>query len=394
MRPGPSRTVTEVLGAILGDLEPLPAAPTALREARGRVLADDVVAATALPPEARAAMDGVAVRAADVEGATSRLPRRLTMDGASLAGRGDRRPLGPGTAREIATGAPLPPGADAVVRVEELSSGDGWVEVHEPVAPGRDVRPAGDDAALGHVLARAGRVVDAGALGGLAGAGVTEVCVVPWPRVVVLPTGDEVVAGSTPDAVGPMLDHLLSADGAGVDVAAPVPDDPAQLVAAVSAGSRTHDLVITVGGASVGRRDHAGDVVAGLAAGETISLAMRPGRPFAWGRTEAGTTVLCLPGSPLAALAAAVLLVRPVVARLAGRRPPRPVTVPLAAPVVGDPRRRSLIAATVDDGHARAVPGHGAADLARLARTSALVDLPAGTERLEAGHPVDAWPLP
>lgn len=390
----PTRTVTEVLGRVLAEVHPRPPVRASLHAAVGRVLAEDVVTATPLPPEARAAMDGVAVRAVDVAGAADHAPRRLTPDGASLAGRADLRPLGEGTAREIATGAPLPPGADAIIRVEDLRRGDGWVEVRAPVAPGHDVRPAGDDAGAGHALAGAGRVVDAGALGGLAGAGIVDVCVVPWPRVLVVPTGDEVVAGTTPDAVGPMLRHLLSGDGADVAVASPVPDDLELLVDAVGSGTQTHDLVVTVGGVSVGPRDHAGELVATLDVGESVSLAMRPGRPFAWGRTGAGVTVLCLPGSPLAALAAAVLLARPVVARMAGRRPPRPAAVPLAAPVVGDPRRRSLLPATMDDGYARAVPGHGSADLARLAATSSLIDLPAGTDRLEAGQPVDVWALP
>ena len=229
---------------------------------------------------------------------------------------------------------------------------------------------------------------------GLAGAGVTEVCAVPRPRVAVLPTGDEVVAGTTPDAVGPMLTHLLAAEGADVDVAVPVRDDPTALAVAVADLAGTHDLVVTVGGVSVGPRDHAGDVVAGLAHGRTVSLAMRPGRPFAWGRTRDGVTVLCLPGTPLAALAGGLLLVRPVVARLAGRRAPRPDRLPLGASVDGDPRRRSMVPATVVEGHVRPVDGHGAADLARLAGTSAMIDLPPGTDRCSAGDLVDTWLLP
>ena len=210
----------------------------------------------------------------------------------------------------------------------------------------------------------------------------------------VLPTGDEVVAGTTPDAVGPMLVHLLGADGADVRVAAPIRDDPDALAAGVAALADGHDLVVTVGGVSVGPRDHAGDVVDGLAVGRTVSLAMRPGRPFAWGRTASEVTVMCLPGTPLAALAGTLLLVRPVVARLAGRPAPRPTRLPLATSVDGDPRRRSMVPAAIVEGHVRPVPGHGAADLARLAATSALVDLPPGTERCAAGDTVDAWVLP
>lgn len=394
MTTAPRSPVAEVLARVLDGLPTLPAVHARLRDAPGHVLATPVVTRSPLPPEARAAMDGVAVRADDLLGATAASPARLVLDGASLAGHGDRRPLDRGTARDIATGAPLPVGADAIVRVEELQRVDGHVEVAAAVAVGHDVRPVGQDAAAGHVLAPAGRLLDAGALGGLAGAGVEEVEIVPAPRVAVLPTGDEVVAGTTPDAVGPMLARLLGADGAVVHVAPPAPDDPTVLQEAVATLAGQHDLVVTVGGVSVGPRDHAGELVRSLATGELVSLAMRPGRPFAWGRTATGTTVLCLPGTPLAALVSAVLLVRPVVARLAGRPSPRSARLPLGTSVDGDPRRRSMVPATVVDGHVRPVDGHGAANLARLAATSALVDLPAGTERCAAGESVDTWLLP
>lgn len=394
MTGAPRSPVAEVLAQVLDGLARLGTVTVPLHAAAGCVLAGPATTSTPLPPEDRAAMDGVAVRAADLAGATADRPCRLALDGASLAGRGDTRDLRPGTAREIATGAPLPAGADAIVRVEDLQHADGMVEVAAPVAVGHDVRPAGQDAPAGHVLAPPGRRLDTGALGGLAGAGVTQVEVVPAPRVAVLPTGDEVVAGTTPDAVGPMLRHLLVADGAVVDVAPPAPDRVEVLRTRVDELAVTHDVVVTVGGASVGPRDHADDVVAGLARGASVSLAMRPGRPFAWGRTAAGVTVLCLPGTPIAALAAAVLLVRPVVAHLAGRSAPRPARLPLGAAVEGDPRRRSLVPAAVVDGHARPVDGHGAADLARLAAASALVDLPAGTGRCATGQVVDVWVLP
>lgn len=390
----PRVAVTEVVGRLLDGLVPLPAVPCPVGGAGGLVTAADVVAPTPLPPEDRAAMDGVAVRSRDLVDATVDGPVALRLDGASLAGHGDRRPLEPGTARGIATGAPLPPGADAIVRVEELRRVGEGVEVVAPVAVGRDVRPAGEDAAEGAVLVPQGRVLGTGGLGGLAGAGVTKVEVVPAPRVAVLPTGDEVVTGTTPDAVGPVLARLLGADRAEVLVADPVADDPDLISRRVRALAEDHDVVVTVGGVSVGPRDHAAELVAGLPVGESLSLALRPGRPFAWGRTRAGVPVLCLPGSPVAALAAAVLLVRPVAARLAGRPSPRPVTVPLGAPATGDERRRCMVPATLDDRTVRPVPGHGAADLARLAATDALVDLAVGTARLDAGTDVDVWVLP
>lgn len=386
--------VAAVLAEVLADLRPGPPVSRDLRDAAGLVCVNDVLAPTPLPPEDRAAMDGVAVRSGDLATASPASPLRLQLDGATLAGRPDQRPLPPVGAREIATGAPLPPGADAIVRVEDLHRTGDVVTVTSAVAAGRDVRPAGEDAARGDPLVLAGRVLDTGAVGGLAGAGVRTVEVVPPPRVAVVPTGDEVVAGTTPDAVGPALAHLLGRDGAEVTVVDPVPDELPLLVAAVHDLAARYDVVITVGGVSVGVRDHAGSLVAALAVGHHVSLAMRPGRPFAWGRTDTGTTVLCLPGTPIAALAATVLIVRPVVARLAGRTPPQTAVMRLGAPVEGHPRFRSLVPARVQDALARPVVGRGAADLARLAGTSSMIDLPAGTERLDAGETVDVWLLP
>lgn len=395
MTSDPRTTVASVLTAILDGLDPLPAVEVEIQRAAGLVVARAITSPTALPPEDRSAMDGIVVRASDVAAASGAAPARLALDGASLAGHADDRPLEPGRARTVATGARVPPGADAVVRIEDCEVDGDSVLVHVAVEPGRDLRPAGQDLAEGGVLVPAGRVVDTGAIAGVAGAGVRVISAVPAPRVVVLPTGDEVVSGTTPDAVGPMLHHLLTADGACVTTTAPVPDDLAALTSAVEAHARSADLVVTVGGASVGARDHAGALVAALAQGRAESLALRPGRPFAWGRTGDGVTVLCLPGSPLAALAASVVLVRPVVARLAGRAQPRPRQVSLGAPVEGHPRLRTLVSAAVGaDGLARPVPGHGSADLARLAGTSLLLDLPPGTERLVAGQSVDGWHLP
>lgn len=389
------RPASAVLAELLAGLRALPPVTMPLTEAAGHVLAGDVLAPTPLPPQARAAMDGIAVRAVDVAGARPGAPVRLAVDGASMAGRGDVRPLAPGTARDVATGAPIPPGADAIVRVEELRREEGHAVVSTAVAGGRDVRPAGGDAVLGEVLLPTGTKLGAAALGGLAGAGVEAVVAIPVPRVVVLPTGDEVVAGTTPDAVGPALRHLLANDGANVIVGEPVPDDLAALSRAVLRHAEHADVVATVGGVSVGQRDHAAALVASLPLGESMSVAVRPARPFAWGRAEGGCTVVCLPGSPVAALVSAVLFVRPVVATLAGRPPPEPSSVTLGAVVAGQTDRRCLVPAScVRGGAAHPLPGHGAADLARLARTQVLLDLPAGTGELRPGVRVAGWLLP
>lgn len=393
MTPTP-QPVTQVLQEILRDLQPLPPVGMSLHQAAGLVTAADIRAPGDLPPVARSAMDGFAIHAADATNATADDPVVLAIHGASLAGQDDTSPLAPGQARSIATGAAMPVNTDAVIRVEDVQATADTIAVRAPVPPGNDVRQAGEDARAGDVLLEAGHVLQAGAIAGLAGAGITQVQVVPAPRVVIVPTGDEIVNGSTPDAVGPGLTHLLSRDGAHVRVASPVRDNLDDLLATVLQEATDADLVVTIGGASVGPRDHADALVAKLAHGSVHALAVRPGRPFAWGRTEDGTPVLCLPGTPMAAIVVGVLLVRPVAARLASRPAPASVQMALGSPVLGDPSRRRMVPAEVDaSGRARPLDGQGASDLAQLARTEILLDIPGGTERIDGGQPVAAWPL-
>lgn len=385
----------DVVAEVLEGLAPRPPVRLPVEDAHGLVLVEEVLAPGALPPQARAAMDGIAVHAADTAQATPDRPVRLRLDGESLAGHDDVRPLGAGTARSIATGAATPQGADAVARREVVAIDDEEAVLTMPVPAGRDLRPAGGDARAGEVLLPAGTVVGALAIGGLAGCGVTEVTVRPRVRVAILPTGDEVVVGSTPDAVAPALERLLAADGATVLRAAPVGDDTATLRTGVDALGERADVVLTIGGASVGPRDRAAALVGTLPHGRTASLALRPGRPMAWGRLEDGTTLLCLPGSPLAAVAVAVAVVRPVVAALAGRPAPVPEVVVAGVSMHRDPQRRLLVPARPDrEGRYAPVPGSGSADLARMARTTVLLDLPAGPRDLAPGDVVDAWRLP
>lgn len=385
----------DVVAEVLDGLAPRPSVRLPVEDAHGLVLAEDVLAPGPLPPQARAAMDGIAVHADDTAPATPDRPVRLHLDGESLAGHDDPRPLPAGTARTIATGAATPQGADAVARREVVAIDEEEAVLTAPVPVGRDLRPAGDDARAGEVLLPAGTVLGALAVGGLAGCGVTEFIVRPRVRVAVLPTGDEVVAGSTPDAVAPALERILAADGATVLRADPVGDDTATLRAAVDALGERADLVVTIGGASVGPRDRAAALVGALPRGRAASLALRPGRPMAWGRLADGTVLLCLPGSPLAAVAVAMAVVRPVVAALAARPAPVPEALVAGVPMHRDQRRRLLVPARPDrGGRYGPVPGSGSADLARMARTTVLLDLDAGTRDVAAGDVVDAWRLP
>jgi molybdopterin molybdotransferase len=388
--------VEEVRERLLRAVTPVTTEAVDLAAAAGRVVGVPIVAPTALPPESRAAMDGVAVRGADVAGAEPGSPAVLRVVGEVLAGAAEGPGISPGTCCRIATGAPLPPGADTVVRVERLSpTDDGTVVVSRPVPSGTDVRHAGEDASEGMTLVAAGRTLSTLALAGIAGAGVTEVEVRRRPRVTVLPTGDEVVRGGTPDALGPALSRLLTADGAAVTVAAPVPDDVDALVRALTTASSVSDLILTTGGVSIGPADLALPALEQAGTGEGLALALRPGRPFAYGRVGP-VPVCCLPGNPAAALAVATVLVRPLVARLLGAPGPVPATARLASDLESSPGLRELVPAEPDPTGrmVRPLAGRGSGNLRRLAAATVLVDVAAPTTHVAAGTDVDVWWLP
>ncbi len=383
--------IEAVVRALLAGLTPLSSERVDVGRAAGRVLAGPILSPTDLPPRDRAAMDGFAVRAADTRPTPGEGRVRLRVDGEARAGAPDERHMQAGACRRISTGADLPPGADAIVRVERADDEGASVLLHGPVHPGTDVRAAGEDARRDAVLADGGMVLGPLRVAGLAGAGVVDVGVHRRPVVLVLPTGDEILAGTTADALSPALAALLARDGAIVDVAPVLPDDAAVLRESVEKALGHADLVVTTGGASVGPHDHAGQVAADLG-GTTASLALRPGRPFA--HAKVGDSVLtCLPGSPVAALAVATLLVRPVVRRLAGLPPPQPTELTAGAAIAPTADRlRHLVPVQVTD-RVRPVAGNGSADLARLAGADGFADVPSGTV-VASGDRVAVWGLP
>jgi molybdenum cofactor synthesis domain-containing protein len=339
----------------------------------GAVLAEPLVARLDLPPFSNSAMDGFAVCAADLAQRPGRPHKRarLRIAGRIAAGDAAHATLTPGQAWAIATGATLPEGADAVVRIEDAlvegsptvegSWADGaWMEAAVEVRPGMNVRHRGEDVAAGDVLAEPGTRMGPGQLAAAAAAGVASLLVHPRPSVAIIPTGDEVSPPGCPlppghvhDAVSIPLAALLEEAGA---VPAPLPvvaDRPDAVQAAVRAAAGAHDLVVTIGGVSVGARDFVGHN-AGLPEIQSVRLALRPARPFAFGRIGRAV-VLCLPGNPGSALVAFEELVRPVVLALAGRPPrPRPsVSALLAEPLVGKPGKVGVVPCKVWAGPCR-----------------------------------------
>lgn len=368
----------EARAAAIAAVRPLASTRVATVGAVGLVLTADAAADRDLPAVPVAAMDGVALRAADTPG--------------SLALAGERRAgdppgtLDPGTAVRIATGAPLPANADTVVRREDVSDHGGAVAV-ERVAPGRDVRPAGSQVRAGEVLVHTGTVLGAGHVALLVGGGIEHVDVHPAPTVGVLVSGDEVVRAlpgddaQVTDVNGPVLGARLRALGARTVDLGVVGDDPAALRSRLVDAAGRCDLVLVTGGTSVGEHDHLHDVLAESGAdARAWRLALRPAKPLVSGAV-AGVPVLGLPGNPNAARVSFELLARPAVAVLAGRDPDEGwQTARLGAAVERGPDGRAHVV-PVRCARADAVveaTACGRADLRGLAAADGLVVVPDG----------------
>lgn len=419
-------TAAEASARVLAAVAPLPAEGVALSDALGRVLTEAVVSPLTLPPWHASAMDGYAVRAVDVRGASSESPVALAVDGTVAAGHDDPRALPAGTARRIMTGAPLPPGADAVVRVEDTDGGGERVLVRRALAPGRDVRPRGEDVREGDVVLDAGVVLGPARIGLLAACGVAAVRAHRRPRVALLGSGDELVplerAGEA--IAGRRIvasnNYALAAavrEAGGVPVDLGVAADTIESVRERLAGGLDCDLLVTTAGVSAGEFDCMHDAVGGMGGcAERWSVRMRPGAPMGFGRvgdavfggTTLGGTALGAPpwvglsGNPGAALVAFELFVRPAVRRMAGHSALFRRTVPVvldepvavAAPVLH--LLRVTLAAGAGVGalaRARLAGAQGAGRLTTAARADALLVVPEGRTRCEVGDVLAAIPL-
>jgi molybdopterin molybdotransferase len=316
-------SVEEAQQRILAALTPVPAETVSLSEALGRVLAEDVAARVTQPWAPVSAMDGYAVRAADV----ATVPATLTEVAAVPAGASFGGQVRPGECVRIFTGAPLPEGTDAVVLQEKAVAEGTRVTVNDSVPEGRHVRPAGLDFRVNDVLLKTGRMLTARDIG------LASAMNVPWlqvrrrPRVAILATGDEIVMPGDP--IGPnqivsanslALSALVTACG-GEPINLGIARDDRESLRSLAAGATGADLLITSGGASVGEHDLVRDVLGeqGLAL-DFWRIAMRPGRPLMFGRIS-GTPLLGLPGNPVSSMVCAVLFGRPSLRALLGLPP-------------------------------------------------------------------------
>jgi molybdopterin molybdotransferase len=372
----------------------LSAEAVALPDTLGRTLAEDVHAIREQPPYPASAMDGWGLRAADS-------PGRLHIAGESAAGGPYEAPLGPGEAVRIFTGAALPAGADSIVIQENARRDGGLVEV--PAAQAGDwVRPAGCDFHAGERLLARGARLDAWRLSLAAAGGRGELNVAQRPRVSFLSTGEEIVDPGAPagryqifDAATAALVALAGQWGGAATRLRPVGDDIGATAAAVRAADC--DLVVTVGGASVGDHDLVKPALAELGLELAVeSVNVRPGRPTWFGRLADGRRVLGLPGNPASALVCAELFLRPLLLAMQGADPALPmVAIRAAAPFPKNGPREHWMRAHITPGadgdlRAEAFPDQDSSLVSVFAMADALVRRPAGAEPLAAGEPVEA----
>lgn len=420
------KPVEEAVAEILRHVEPLPDESVGLLEARGRVLAEDIIADLDVPPFRNSAMDGYAVRAADTAGATPESPAVLRVVADVAAGETADTPVPAGGAVRIMTGAPIPPGADAVVRFEETS--EAWPEARRPeigqvaiLVPamvGQNIREAGEDLRAGTVVMSRGRVLRPAEIGVLAALGRATVRVVRRPRVAILATGDELVAIDEPLAPGKIRNSNEYTTAALVEEAGGIPiplgiarDNVAHLTAKVEEGlSQGVDLFLTSAGVSVGDYDMVKHVLAAEGEMHFWQVAMKPGKPLAFGRLrgpQGPVPLIGLPGNPVAAIVAFEVFARPAILKMGGcdtRSHPR-IQARLQEEVTNSGRRhymRALVSRDPATGEyhvttrGSGVRVQGSGILSSLVWANALLVVPEGVTRLAPGEWVTVemidWP--
>ena len=371
-----------------------------LRQAHGRVTAHDVMAPVDLPPFDNSAVDGYAVRHADLApGADT----RLVVSGRLTAGASAQLSISPGTAIRIFTGAAIPAGADTVFMQEDVTLDGDHVVVPSGLTLGANRRLAGEDVAQGKVVLPAGSVLDAQHVALLAALGITNIEVRRRLTVAIFSTGDEVVEPGSPrdgaaiyDANRYLLAELLGRLGASVTDLGILRDEPAALARALEAAAADHDLVLTSGGVSTGEADHVRNAVERVGSLVFWRVAIKPGRPVAMGVLRNGNghsaAFVGLPGNPVAVFVTFVRVVRPLLRRLAGARPQALMALPVRAAFAYRKKkdRREYVRVALrraGDGEYEAVkhPQDGAGILTSLTETDGLLEFPEDVTAIEPG---------
>ena len=397
-------TVAQARERILERIAPLAAEDVPLAQARGRVLAEEVRAERDVPPFTNSAMDGYAVRAVDVRTASPSQPVHLSLLGEVRAGAAPPAAVQPNTTLRIMTGAMLPEGSDAVVRVEDAAERDGAVEVRIPVESGTSLRAAGSDLRRGDLVAAAGRVITPGLIGVLASAGRTSVRCVGRPRVLVLTTGDELREPGESLGPGQITNTnrytLLAAieDAGGVVIDAGVARDERQDLLDRLRNVHQAQLVVSTGGVSMGAYDLVRGLLEEKEAVDFWQVALRPGKPLLFAAVS-GVPLIGLPGNPVSTLVGFELFVRPALLKMQGRTDlerPR-LTAITEDPLVNPPHLEQYFR-----GIARRVGGRvavkltgdqGSHVLRSMADANCLIVVPQGTREVAVGSAVEIIPL-
>jgi len=366
-----------------------------LDTANGRVVSAPISAPDDVPPFERAAMDGYAVRAADTVGASTQAPRTLAWLETVFTAQVPTKTVGEAQCTEIATGAPMPSGADAVVMVEETEKdADGRVRIFSPVYPGQNLTRRGADIRAGQTVLAVGDVLNPSRVGAIAALGLVDVEVFARPRVAILSTGNEVVDPGQPLEPGHIYDinkftlsSILREHGIEPVPYPTAPDTVEDLERALRA-CLAEDAVLFSGGSSVGERDLIVDVVARMGEVRFHGIAVKPGKPTLFG-TIGGTPIFGMPGYPTSCLSNAyMLLIEPLrrMARLPAWTPPT-VTLPLGQRVVSTTGRHQFYTVRIVDGVV--MPAFKASgDITSMSQADGYIEIPAQTDVVEKGEPV------
>lgn len=432
-------SVEEALEHILKHFEPLEAERVRILDALNQVLAEDVYSDVDIPPFDNSAMDGYAVRGADTVGGSRDSPVSLRVVADLAAGYTTDVAVEPGTAIRIMTGAPMPAGADAVVRFEEtsddkrspsngegkalpiilgerLSEGDnglgrrisGWVEVFKEVAVGGNVRLAGEDIKRGELVLPKGTVIRPQEIGVLASLGRGEVQVIRRPRVAILATGDELVDIDEEVTPGKIRNSNEYSNAALVIHYGGIPimlgtarDDVADLTAKIKEGlARGVDLFLTSGGVSVGDFDMVKEVLNAEGEMSFWQVNMKPGKPLAFGRIQ-GVPLIGLPGNPVSAMVSFEQFARPAILKMLGKTHLRKPTIEaiLEEGVTSSGRRsfrRVIVEKREGQYYATTTGPQGSGILTSMVKANGLAIIPEGVRRMEAGQRVEVqmldWP--
>ena len=388
----------EALGLILDAATPVDRIErVALRDATGRVVATPVSATVDVPPFDRAAMDGYAVRAEDTFGAGKYDPKILRCVEKVYTGQTPAREVGAQECTEIATGAPMPAGADAVVMVEETErvTGSDDIRMFTPVYPRQHVGRRAADIAAGQTVLEPGSVLNPSRIGALAATGALDVEVYARPRIAILSTGNEIVEPGQPLEPGQIYDinrftlsSIIAAHG-GVPVVLPAAHDTIDALSAAIDSALAEDVLVFSGGSSVGERDLILDVL--VERGEVFfhGVAVKPGKPTVFGRVS-GKPVLGMPGYPTSCLSNGYMLLVPMLRKMARLPEHRPQTmrVPLARRIVSTTGRHQFYTVRIADGSA--VPAFKASgDITSMSQADGYIEIPAQVDIVEAGELVD-----